>query len=91
VLREQQLSRRNGKVTLLPGERQPTLPPIDELSRYADPTAGAEQPAPGTDRTQVPPTQTDAPPESEAVENGPESERNVPPPDSPQELRPRAQ
>ncbi len=45
LLRDQQLQRRDGKVTLLPGERQPTLPPVEELSRYADPTAGAAPPA----------------------------------------------
>ena len=59
VMREQQLARRKGKVTLLPGERQPLLPPIEELSRYADPTAGAAAPAPGTDATKdSPPVQT---------------------------------
>ncbi len=92
VLRDQQLQRRNGKVTLLPGERQPTLPPIEELSKYADPTAGAQPPAPGTDRTQVEPLQPQPPVESQEQpppqEPGPP---NVPPPDSPQELRPRAQ
>lgn len=51
VMRNQQLQRRHGKVTLLPGERQPLLPPIEDLSKYADPTAGAKQPAPGTDPT----------------------------------------
>ncbi len=51
VVRNQQLNRRRGKVTLLPGERQPLLPPIEELSRYADPTAGAKAPEPGTDPT----------------------------------------
>jgi len=51
VVRNQQLQRRHGKVTLLPGERQPLLPPIEELSKYADPTAGAKAPAPGTDPT----------------------------------------
>jgi len=54
VLRDQQLARRKGKVTLLPGERQPLLPPIEELSKYADPTAGAAKPAPGTDQSQPP-------------------------------------
>ncbi len=95
VLRDQQLRRRNGKVTLLPGERQPTLPPIEELSKYADPTAGAEPPAPGSDRTQVTPVQPQPPVEAEPTpppeERAPEEPRNVPPPDSPQELRPRAQ
>jgi general secretion pathway protein D len=51
VVRNQQLNRRRGKVTLLPGERQPLLPPIEELSKYADPTAGAKAPEPGTDPT----------------------------------------
>ena len=100
VMRNQQLQRRNGNVTLLPGERQPTLPPIEELSRYADPTAGALPPSPGSDRTQAAPVQT-PPPSEGTTEPEPESERsfdeeqpvprNVPPPDSPQELRPRAQ
>ncbi len=60
VMRNQQLQRRGGKVNLLPGERQPLLPPIEELSRYADPTAGAAPPTPGTDETQIqqPPLQT---------------------------------
>jgi general secretion pathway protein D len=59
VLRDQQMQRRRGKVTLLPGERQPLLPPIEELSKYADPTAGAAPPAPGTDETKMtPPAQT---------------------------------
>lgn len=49
VLRNQQLIRKKGKVTLLPGERQPLLPPIEELSKYADPTAGAHPPTPGTE------------------------------------------
>jgi general secretion pathway protein D len=50
VLREQQLQRKRGRVNLLPGERQPLLPPIEELSKYADPTAGAEGP-PSPDTT----------------------------------------
>lgn len=54
VLRNQQLTRKKGNVKLLPGERQPLLPPIEELSKYADPTAGAQAPTPGTDR-EVPP------------------------------------
>lgn len=62
IMRDQQLDRRKGKVTLLPGERQPLLPPIEELSKYADPTAGAAPPAPATTRpapvetTPLPPT-----------------------------------
>lgn len=55
VLRDQQLQRKKGgKVTLLPGERQPLLPPIEDLSKYADPTAGAAAPAPGTNPEQLP-------------------------------------
>ncbi|WP_184330044.1 type II secretion system secretin GspD [Povalibacter uvarum] len=57
LMRNQQLQRRNGKVNLLPGERQPLLPPIEDLSRYADPTAGAAPPAPNTE-TSTPPVQT---------------------------------
>ena len=68
VLRNQQLTRRKGKVTLLPGERQPLLPPIEELSKYADPTAGAQAPTPGTEterppRAQPPAPETKPPPE----------------------------
>ncbi len=67
VARNLQLQRRKGKVTLLPGARQPLLPPIEELSRYADPTAGSKAPEPGTDPTK--PTETvplrDTPPPEE--------------------------
>jgi len=64
VLRDQQLIRKKGRVTLLPGERQPLLPPIEDLSKYADPTAGAQAPAPGTNpQQQVPPAQTQPLPE----------------------------
>jgi len=54
VLRDQQVNRKKGRVNLLPGEKQPLLPPIEELSKYADPTAGAEAPAPGTNREEQP-------------------------------------
>ena len=64
VLRDQQINRkRSGKVSLLPGEKQPLLPPIEDLSKYADPTAGAEAPAPGTEREQ-PPAETQPLPET---------------------------
>lgn len=66
VLRDQQLRRKKGKVNLLPGEKQPLLPPIEDLSKYADPTAGAEAPAPGTDREEAetqPLPETTPPPE----------------------------
>jgi len=63
VLRNQQMIRKKGKVTLLPGERQPLLPPIEELSKYADPTAGAAAPTPGTDREVPAPAQTSPLPE----------------------------
>ncbi|MET0657405.1 MAG: type II secretion system secretin GspD [Steroidobacteraceae bacterium] len=59
VMRNQQLDRKRGKVTLLPGERQPTLPPIEDLSRYADPTAGASKPAPNTDESRMTPQTPD--------------------------------
>lgn len=63
VLRDQQLQRKKGRVTLLPGERQPLLPPIEDLSKYADPTAGAQAPAPGTNPEEPPPAQTEPLPE----------------------------
>ena len=46
LMRDEQRSYRKGKVTLLPGERQPQLPPIEDLSKYADPTSGAHPPNP---------------------------------------------
>jgi general secretion pathway protein D len=79
VLRNQQLQRRNGRVTLLPGERQPTLPPIEELSRYADPTAGAAPPAAGTDRTEVDPTQPQPPVETQPLPDATEGPREIRP------------
>lgn len=63
VLRDQQLQRTKGRVTLLPGERQPLLPPIEDLAKYADPTAGAKPPAPGTSPDAPPPTETQPLPE----------------------------
>ncbi len=63
VLRDQQLQRKRGRVTLLPGEKQPLLPPIEDLSKYADPTAGAQAPAPGTNRQQQVPAETQPLPE----------------------------
>jgi general secretion pathway protein D len=73
VVRNQQLQRRKGKVTLLPGERQPLLPPIEELSRYADPTAGSKKPEPGTDPTR--PTETVPLPETPPPEQQPQSQQ----------------
>jgi general secretion pathway protein D len=49
LMRDIQARRGNGKVTLLPGDRQPTLPPLEDLTKYADPTAGARAPSPDTD------------------------------------------
>jgi hypothetical protein len=93
VLRDQQMSRRRGRVTLLPGERQPVLPPIEELSKYADPTAGAQAPAPGTDETKMqPPVRTAPLPESSPPTEAPtQNPPNVPTPAPESELRPRAQ
>jgi general secretion pathway protein D len=82
VLRNQQLARRNGKVTLLPGEAQPLLPPIEELSKYADPTAGAKPPAPGTDPSTPPATQTA--PLEETPPATPDDRSPPPPPPQPQ-------
>jgi general secretion pathway protein D len=76
VLRDQQINRKKGgKVSLLPGEKQPLLPPIEDLSKYADPTAGAEAPAPGTDR-EAPPAETQPLPET----TPPPPETTPPPP-----------
>jgi general secretion pathway protein D len=87
VLRDQQMQRRKGKVTLLPGERQPLLPPIEDLSRYADPTAGAAPPVPGTDETQMqPPVETTLPPD-DAAPNGADPQ-SAPPSTTPEETPP---
>ncbi len=78
VVRNQQLQRRKGKVTLLPGERQPLLPPIEELSKYADPTAGAKAPEPGTDPTkgaETTPLEERPPPQPQ-----PQPQQQPPPP-----------
>jgi general secretion pathway protein D len=85
VLRNQQMNRRKGKVTLLPGERQPLLPPIEDLSRYADPTAGSAPPAPGTDETlmQPPPVQTKPLPAPELPESAPNGSAPKPQPVQP--------
>ena len=84
VVRNQQLQRRHGKVTLLPGERQPLLPPIEELSRYADPTAGAKAPSPGTDPTKPSETVTapvkENPPPQQQQDQQPQSTQQPPKP-----------
>jgi general secretion pathway protein D len=92
VLRDQQLARKNGRVTLLPGERQPLLPPIEELSKYADPTAGSAPPAPNTDETKMRPVETAPLPESPPPTETPTpTPPNVPPPAPSSEPQPRAQ
>jgi general secretion pathway protein D len=84
VMRNQQLTRKKGRVNLLPGERQPLLPPIEDLSKYADPTAGAEAPAPGTDpTTQAPMQTTPLPPQPQQ-----QSEPQTQPQPQPQPRRP---
>ena len=88
LLREQQLARRKGRVTLLPGERQPLLPPIEELSRYADPTSGSGQPTPATDPTQVSPTQTKPFQDPEKPDTAPGTDKALPPA-KPEESRPK--
>jgi hypothetical protein len=74
VMRDQQLRYKKGRVTLLPGERQPLLPPIEDLSKYADPTAGAQAPAPGTNR------EAQKPAENPPPEQQPEQQPPQPPP-----------
>lgn len=79
VLRDQQLQRRGGKVNLLPSVRQPLLPPIEDLSKYADPTAGAQAPAPGTDETLMqPPLQTTPLPPAQPPQPAPTPNGTVP-------------
>ena len=81
IMRDQQLDRRNGKVTLLPGERQPLLPPIEELSKYADPTAGAAPPQPGTQPPQ--PLETSPLPPAPQPTEAPRLEAAPPPQNDP--------
>ena len=77
VIRDQQLRRRGGsKVKLIPGERQPLLPPIEELSKYADPTAGAKAPAVGTGPEETERPSETAPPRSPPAES---EESSAPP------------
>lgn len=87
VVRNQQLARRKGKVTLLPGERQPLLPPIEELSKYADPTAGAKPPDKGTDPTKDKPAHTAPNPEQPQPE---ERKDDAAPPSEPPRPQPQA-
>jgi general secretion pathway protein D len=97
TMRNQQLKQNRGKVTLLPGERQPTLPPIEDLSRYADPTAGAQEPTPGADRSTVPPTTPQPLPETVPPDEQPlpppqqPQQRQIPPPPEQRDLRPQQQ
>jgi general secretion pathway protein D len=86
LLRNYQLGRKNGKVTLLPGEKQPVLPPIEDLSKYADPTAGAQPPTPNTDPTQVQPVQPKSPMETRPLPQ-PSEPSTVPPPTEPEQPR----
>jgi general secretion pathway protein D len=84
VLRNQQLQRKKGRVTLLPGEVQPLLPPIEDLSKYADPTAGAEKPTPDTNPEAVKPAQPQPLPETQPPTSEPQPDTPSPPPQPPQ-------
>jgi len=84
VVRNQQLQRRHGKVNLLPGERQPLLPPIEELSKYADPTAGAKAPTPGTDPTKPQETVTAPLKENPPPQEQPQQPQSTQQPPQPQ-------
>ncbi len=69
-LRDRQMAYRKGKVTLLPGEKQPALPPLEEKTRYVDPTtAPKEKPSKGENvidaRGNPAPVPEKAPPEPE--------------------------
>jgi general secretion pathway protein D len=94
VLRNQQLQRKKGRVTLLPGQRQPLLPPIEDLSKYADPTAGAQAPTPGTEKPPVEtrPLEEPQPPQPQPQPQQPQ--QTLPrsgSPDRPIDLRPQQQ
>ncbi|MGH8185689.1 MAG: type II secretion system protein GspD, partial [Steroidobacteraceae bacterium] len=95
VLRNQQLARKKGRVTLLPGQRQPLLPPIEDLSRYADPTAGAEAPTPGTEKPQVETRPFEDPQQPQQQPQQPQQPQQTQPrtggPDRPIDLRPQQQ
>jgi general secretion pathway protein D len=62
LMRDAQLQRNNGNVTLLPDSRQPTLAPIEELLKPAAPAAGGDPAAAETAPAEAPgetvPTQT---------------------------------
>jgi general secretion pathway protein D len=82
-LRDQQL--RNRKVPLLPRERQPLLPPIEELSRYADPAAPKAAAATTTSTVAEPRPQGSGQTASSAAQRA-----NTPPPSPSEPLRTRA-
>jgi general secretion pathway protein D len=62
-IREQQLKRNKGKVTLMPGERQPTLPSLEQLvsPEYINPAREAPAPAPAPPAPMMAPAQTTEP------------------------------
>jgi general secretion pathway protein D len=83
-LRDQQL--RGRKVPLLPRERQPLLPPIEELSRYADPAA----PTPSRTTSTAPATTTEQPQDAGQTASAAARRANTPPPSPSEPLRTRA-
>jgi general secretion pathway protein D len=62
-IRQQQLERGKGRVQLMPGERQPTLPSLEQLvsPEYIDPTRTAPTPAPAPPAPMQAPVQTTEP------------------------------
>jgi general secretion pathway protein D len=66
-IREQQINRNKGRVPLMPTERQPSLPALEELvsPQYVDPTRAAPAGAPS-------PVPSPAPPTTAAPEAGPQ-------------------
>lgn len=48
ALRDAQMAYKKGKVTLLGGERQPALPPLEEKTRFVDPATAPKEPQPKT-------------------------------------------
>jgi general secretion pathway protein D len=79
ALRDEQRTYKKGKVTLLSGEKQPALAPLEEKTRYVDPQDAAEK-VPVIDARQPAP-QTPPPPEAKPP-LPPATEPPAPPPTS---------
>ena len=80
AIRNEQLNYKDGKVTLLPNDRQPALPPLEEKTRYSDPNTAPvdKQPTPEDQAAADPPVidlrpkpAVPPPPEEAAVPTAP--------------------